>query len=260
MELKILAVGDVVGDPGTSYLENGRRLSRIASQTGADLVIVNGENSAEGDGMLPSSTESLLDSGADVITGGNHTWQRREIFDYLDEHETVLRPANYPPSIPGHGYVIIDVKGVRVLVFNLTGNAFMDPVSPPFDAADRLLDKLAGQYDVAVLDFHAEATSEKIAMAWHLDGRVQVLFGTHTHVQTADARVFPGGLGYITDLGMTGSENGVIGADKDAVLRRFREKLPTRLNGARGNESAHGALFTVDTVTKKCLACEALTF
>ena len=260
MILKILALGDVVGDPGTNYLAGGRRLSGKRAEYGAHLVIVNGENSAEGNGILPSSAQSLFDSGADIITGGNHSWQRRETYDYMDDTENLIRPANYPASVPGHGYTLCDVCGTSVLVINLVGNTFMDPVASPFDTADKILAQCAGRYDIAVVDIHAEATSEKIALGWYLDGRVGAVFGTHTHVATSDARVLPGGTGYVTDLGMCGSENGVIGVDRDIIIKRFRDRLPSRNRGCTGLEAAHGALFSFDTDTGACISCESVSF
>lgn len=258
--LKILALGDVCGAPGTEYLLHGRRLARFKGHVGADMVIVNGENSAEGNGILPASADDLFEAGADVITGGNHSWQRREIYSYYDDHPNLIRPANYPGVCPGEGYVIYDVKGYRVLVLNLCGTAFMDPVASAFDTADRILRDLEGKYDLAVVDVHAEATSEKESLGWYLCDRVSALWGTHTHVQTADARVLEGRCGYITDLGMVGSRNGVLGVDRDIVIRRFRERLPLRNASAKGDECATGALFTIDTKSFKCIACEAVEF
>lgn len=259
--LKILVLGDVCGAPGTEYLQSGRRLARFRSHIGADLVIVNGENSAEGNGILPGSADALFESGADVITGGNHTWQRREIYDYFESHPNLIRPANYPDICPGEGYVIADVKGYRALIVNLCGNTFMEPpVASSFDTADKILRELAGKYDFAMFDVHAEATSEKQALGWYLCDRVAALWGTHTHVQTNDARVLEGRCGYITDVGMCGSKDGVLGVDRNIVIRRFREKMPIRNASAHGNESASGAIFTIDTKDFRCISCEAVEF
>ncbi len=258
--LKILALGDVCGAPGTEYLLSGRRLSRFKNHIGADMVIVNGENSAEGNGILPTSADALFEAGADVITGGNHTWQRREIYSYFDSHPNLIRPANYPDICPGEGYVITDVKGYRALVINLCGVAFMDPVQSPFDTVDKILRTLEGKYDFAVVDVHAEATSEKQALGWYLCDRITALWGTHTHVQTADARILEGRCGYITDLGMVGSQSGVLGVDRDVIIKRFRDRMPSRNASCRGSEAATGAVFTVDTNTFKCVACEGVEF
>ena len=259
--IKILVLGDVCGAPGTEYLLHGRRLVRFRGHIGADFVIVNGENSAEGNGILPASADALFEAGADVITGGNHTWQRREIYSYFDNHPNLIRPANYPDICPGEGYVIADVKGYRILVANLCGNTFMEPpIASSFDTADKILRENEGRYDFAVFDVHAEATSEKQALGWYLCDRVTALWGTHTHVQTNDARVLDGRCGYITDVGMCGSKDGVLGIDRDIVIRRFREKLPIRNASATGGESASGAVFTIDTKTFRCTSCEAVEF
>lgn len=258
--LKILALGDVCGAPGVEYLQKGRRLSRFRSHIGADLVVVNGENSAEGNGILPASADALFEAGADIITGGNHSWQRREIYTYFEDHPNLIRPANYPDICPGEGYVICEAGGVRVLCVNLAGVVFMDPVASPFDTADRILRETAGRYDIALFDIHAEATSEKQALGWYLCGRAGAIWGTHTHVATADARVLEGATGYISDLGMCGSQSGILGVDRDIVIRRFRERLPIRNASAHGDECACGAVFTFDTNSFKCVACEGVTF
>lgn len=258
--LKVLALGDVCGAPGVEYLLNGRRLARFRNHVCADFVVVNGENSAEGNGILPASADALFDAGADVITGGNHTWQRREIYTYFEDHPNLIRPANYPDLCPGEGYVICDVKGVRVLCVNLVGVVFMDPVASPFDTADKILWELSGKYDIALFDIHAEATSEKQALGWYLCDRAAAVWGTHTHVATADFRVLEGRCGYISDLGMCGSQNGILGVDRNIVIRRFRERLPIRNASAQGDECACGALFTFDTNSFRCVSCEGVTF
>lgn len=258
--LKILALGDVCGAPGTDYLRSDRKLSRFCGHIGADFVVINGENSAEGNGITPASADALFEAGADVITGGNHSWQRREIYDYFDSHPRLIRPANYPDACPGEGLVICDVRGYRVLCANLVGVVFMDPVASPFDTADRILRDNAGKYDIALFDVHAEATSEKQALGWYLCGRAGAVWGTHTHVATADARILEGRCGYISDLGMCGSQNGILGVDRDIVIRRFRERLPVRNASAHGDECACGALFTFDTDSFKCVSCEGVIF
>lgn len=259
MILKILALGDVVGECGTSFVCRPGFLSGLKRDTGAALVIANGENSAKGNGLTPDSANALFDAGVDVITGGNHTWQKNQIYSMLDDDERLVRPANFPGAAPGHGSTVIDAGGVRVLVFNLSGNAFMlEPVASPYEWADRVLEAERGKYDVSILDFHAETTSEKIAMGWYLDGRVSAIFGTHTHVQTTDARVLPKGTGYITDLGMCGSMNGVLGVKTECILHKFTVHTPCRFEEATGDEAVHGALFEIDSASGKCLSVETI--
>lgn len=258
-QIKILAVGDVVSKCGCEYLSGGK-LRNAARALSADLIIVNGENSASGNGMSRDSVGALFDAGADVITGGNHTFKRREVYDLLDDEKRVIRPANYPDAAPGFGYTVADCMGWRVLVINLIGQTFMESVGDPFSLAEKILEREKGRYDVSVIDFHAEATSEKLCLARYLDGRVSVVFGTHTHVQTADACVLGGGTGYITDLGMTGSMNGVLGVKTENIIHKFTVKTPVYFEAAEGCPEAHGALFTVDTSTGKCISAEAVTF
>jgi len=256
--IKILCVGDVVGKDGLDYLSSGGRLAKLKQQYGANLVIVNGENSAEGNGMTRLSAESIYRSGADVITGGNHTFKWREVYDMLDDGGSMVRPANYPAVAPGLGYTIADAGGYRVLVMNLIGTVYMDPVSPPIDCAKKILSVEAGKYDIAVCDFHAEATSEKLCFARYFDGEISVIFGTHTHVQTADIQILPGGTGYITDLGMCGSHNGILGVRTEDIIKKFTEKVPVKFNPAHGNVKLCGAYFEVDPAGRKCVRAERI--
>lgn len=258
MTVRILALGDVVRAPGVGYLCRERRLASMRRSLGADLVIVNAENCSEGNGMLPQDAEALLAAGADVLTGGNHTFRRRECYTMLDDCAYVLRPANYPPAAPGRGWTVEDVCGQRVLIMNLMGCVFMDSLASPFETADRILSANKGEYDFALVDFHAEASSEKLALARYLDGRVAALWGTHTHIPTADASVLPGGTGYITDLGMVGSYAGVLGVKTEGVLRQFVDKMPSRFESAAGEEKATGALFTV--TDGRCVGVERVEF
>ena len=257
MIIRILALGDTVGETGTGWLCRPGFLSGIRQREGIHLIIANGENSGKGNGLTPESADSLFDAGVDVITGGNHTWQRREIYSRLDDDERLIRPANFPGSAEGRGYTYVDVCGYRVLVFNLSGNAFMtEYVANPFEWADKILRSEEGNFDVSVLDFHAETTSEKIAMGWYLDGRASVVFGTHTHVQTNDAEVLPKGTGYITDLGMCGSMNGVLGVETECLLHKFMVHTPVRFRESTGRLALHGAIFEVDTDTGKCISAK----
>lgn len=256
--IKILCLGDVVRNEGVSYLERGGRLRSLRSRLGADLVIVNGENSAEGNGLSKDSAERILDAGADVITGGNHTWHRSDVYSMLDDDCRLVRPANYPSAAPGMGYRIADARGYRVLVANVCGTAFMDPVDPPHTIAARILEKEKGRYDIAVCDIHAEATSEKLFFARYFDEgyagalRFSAIFGTHTHIPTADCSILPGGTGYVTDLGMCGSGNGILGLKTESIIHKFTVRTPNRFESAIGNCKIEGCLFTIDEKSGKC--------
>ncbi|MBR6914813.1 MAG: YmdB family metallophosphoesterase [Clostridia bacterium] len=260
MLLNILFVGDVVGTPGVEYLKKGRLLSETKKALGAHLTVVNGENSADGNGMTVASAEALLFAGADVVTGGNHTARRADVLTFLDDSDRVLRPANLPGNFPGAGYTVVTAEGVRVLVAGLLGQTYMDPVNSPYETLSRILERERGEYDIAAVDFHAEATSEKYALARLFDGKVSVIAGTHTHVQTADCSVLPGGTGYITDLGMTGSHSGILGVKSERVIDRLVKRLPARFEGSVGGEAAHGALFSVDVESGRCASARSIVF
>lgn len=240
--MNILAIGDVVGTPGCEFLR--KHLPGLKKLYSIDLCIVNGENSADGNGITPGSATHILTSGADVITTGNHVFRRREIYDYLDETPYVLRPANYPPSAPGHGCYIVDTGRTRVRVINLMGTVFMDALENPFSAADRILSET--EDCITVVDFHAEATSEKRALGFYLDGRVAAVFGTHTHVQTADEQILPGGTGYITDIGMTGPSISVLGVDPKLAVKKFVTKMPVRFQNAPGPVALNGIVLCIN--------------
>lgn len=243
--MKILALGDVVGPTGVSAVEKGLR--PLKASLGADIVIVNAENAYISNGLDVKSADILLASGADVLTGGNHSLRIHDAFDMYDENDFVLRPLNYPPSAPGKGYTLFQTaRGVRVLVMSLAGQVYMDPADFPFNAADKLLNSLQGQYDIAVADFHAEATSEKLAFFHCFDGRISVMFGTHTHVQTADEGLLPKGSGFITDLGMCGAVDGILGIKPETVICNYTTKIHHRFEKAEGASVLCGALFTVD--------------
>jgi len=253
MDYKILAVGDVVGTPGVEMLR--RRLPELRRQTGADFVIVNGENAAMV-GLTPRQAEKLRDAGADVITLGNHTWKCREILSYLDDCSAILRPANYAPALPGRGWgVYTTARGNEIAVVNLLGRLNME-VGPdnPFHKMDAILEKL-GKTPVFV-DFHAEATSEKQALGWYLDGRAAAVFGTHTHVPTADVRVLTKGMGYVTDLGMTGPRDSALGVCAEQSVALFRGELTSRFEAAEGPCMLNAVLFTMDGTTNRCRKAE----
>ena len=256
--MKILAIGDVVGTKSVEYLR--KKLWDIRKQNGIDFVVANGENVAEIHGIGMAEAEILLSSGVDLITLGNHTYGRKDICGFLSESECIIRPANYPPLAPGGGYTLLNVCGWRILGINVMGTALMESLACPFSTVDRILERENGNYDFAIMDIHAEATSEKIALARYFDGRISVIFGTHTHVQTADEQVLPKGSGYITDLGMTGPTNGVIGSDSDCVIEKFRTKMPVRFKVADGDIEARGAVFTLDESTKWVTRVERIKF
>jgi metallophosphoesterase (TIGR00282 family) len=227
---RLLFLGDIVGKPGRNAVLD--RLAALREHYAPDVIVANAENASGGLGIVPKNARQLLDGGIDVLTTGNHVYQHKEVYPYLDLEERVLRPANYLESNPGHGYTFIERAGVRWAVLNLAGTVFLQNAQSPFLVADRLLARLRNEADLIVLDFHAEATSEKVAMGWHLDGRVTAVLGTHTHVPTADARVLPGGSAYISDVGMTGSRASVIGVKVDQILERFKTQMPVKFETA----------------------------
>ena len=220
----ILFVGDVVGATGRRLLL--ALLPELVERHAVDFVVVNGENAANGVGITSKIADALFDAGVDVITLGNHTYRQRDIYGYLDAHERILRPANFLRSQPGHGWCVVERDGVRLGVVNLSGNLYMRAGHPAFPYADAALHALRERADHVLVDMHAEATSEKVAMGWHLDGRVTAVLGTHTHVPTADARVLPGGTAYVTDVGMTGARGGVIGVKRELALEALTTQMP----------------------------------
>lgn len=242
--MKILTLGDIVGSRTVDLLS--RELWSIRRRFGIDCVVANGENASDIHGLSRNDAERLLDGGVDLITSGNHIWGRRDLVPLLEEESRVLRPANYPPTTPGCGAAVIDAAGWRMLCINVMGNVFLDALADPFDTVEKILSRFAGDYDLALLDIHAEATAEKLALARAFDGRIHIIVGTHTHVQTADECILPGGSGYITDLGMCGPTNGILGTDATAVLTKFRTHMPQRFQPADGPITLCGALFTVD--------------
>ena len=254
--IKLLCLGDVVGEEGVSFLESGGRLRKLREKYSADLVVVNGENSAQGNGVTVDSATRLYDCGADIITDGNHTWKWREVYTMLDDGEYMIRPANYPAEAPGMGYVIADVRGYKILVINVLGVVYMDPITPPQQTVERILKNEKGRYDLAICDIHAEATSEKMFFARYFDGKLAAVFGTHTHVATADAQILPGGTGYITDLGMCGSMNGILGVKTESIIHKFTVKTPNKFEPAKGNCKINGAYFELDEKIGKCTRAE----
>jgi len=251
----ILFFGDVVGKPGRKAVREF--LSRMAGKRDVDLVVANGENAAGGVGVTQPVVRELFDAGVDALTSGNHVWDKREGLALLEGDSRVLRPANYPPGAEGRGWGVFRGRsGAAYAVVSLMGRVFMGQNDCPFQWMDANLPEIRRQAAAVLVDFHAEATSEKRAMAFHLDGRVAAIAGTHTHVQTVDAQVFPGGTGYITDAGMCGPSGSVIGMDPKAVLRRFRLQVPVRFEVASGEPEAAGVFFDVDPETGVCRAVE----
>ena len=252
MEFKVLAVGDVVGNPGMDRV--ARSLRYLKRKTEADFVIVNGENAAVV-GMTPFQAEDIFDAGADVITMGNHTYGKREIVEYLDETDRILRPANYAPQAPGKGFGIFETKFGPVAVIDLQGRCNMDyGPDNPFLTVEKILKELKTK--LIFVEIHAEATSEKLAMGYMLDGKVSAVWGTHTHVPTADAQVLPKGTGYVTDLGMTGPKHSVLGIQPKLSIAKFRGDLPERYRWAEGETKMEAVLFTIDTNTGLCIKTE----
>ena len=245
--MKILAIGDLVGEKSIEKLK--KDLANIQEAEKIDFTIVNAENVSGGMGITTGSFNQLKKMNIDVITMGNHTWGKKDIFSFIDDHK-LIRPANYSKGIPGHGYTIIEKEGKKIAVCNLIGRTDMGVLSDnPFTCMDNILNKI--EADIIIVDFHAEATAEKLAMSYYLDGKVNIIYGTHTHVQTADEKILPKGTGYITDIGMTGPINSVIGMDIDASLKRFVTSLPERYKLAEGECMLNGVVFEIDDSTNK---------
>jgi len=255
--MNILFIGDIFASPGRGIVADN--LNRLIGEHKISLAIANAENSAGGFGVTPLIAEELLSLGLDVLTGGNHSFDKREIYDYLNAHPRLLRPANYPNGLPGSGvYTGTARNGAPYAVLNLQGRAQMTSIDCPFKKSDELLAALDPAIKIRFVDFHAELTSEKMAMGWHLDGRATAMIGTHTHVPTADARVLAGGLAYQTDAGMTGPYDSVIGVEKETIIRRFVTGLPARMEAARHGVELHGVVIEADDSTGKALGIERI--
>ncbi len=243
--MRILFIGDIVGSPGREIVRE--RLADIVAQQQVDLVIANCENAASGFGITPRLVEELLAAGVEVLSGGNHIWDRKEIFEYIPHEPRLLRPANFPDGNPGSGLHLGTAKnGVKYAVLNLQGRVFMTPIDCPFRAADRELARIPPGVSVVIVDIHAEASSEKMAMGWYLDGRVTAVIGTHTHVPTADEQILPGGTAFISDVGMTGPHAGIIGMDRDGIIKKFLNGLPARFEVAEGDVQLNAVLIVAD--------------
>ncbi|MCF8105009.1 MAG: TIGR00282 family metallophosphoesterase [Desulfohalobiaceae bacterium] len=253
--MRTLFLGDIVGKPGRkAVMEN---ISCLRRDLGLDLILANAENASGGLGLIPKNARELHQAGIDILTSGNHIWKHREIYNFLDETGWLLRPANYPPDAPGRGYSLFAVNRLRVGVVNLLGRVFMSPVDCPFRTAESILKELKQEADIVLVDFHAEATSEKKALGYYLGGRVSALLGTHTHVQTSDAQILSGGTGYITDLGMCGPCHSVLGMDPETVQRGFVQGLPQRFVLAGGECRLQGVLLDIDAESGRTNSLQA---
>lgn len=252
--MKILIIGDIVGNCGTEYLR--KNLSRFAKENGIEMIIANGENAANGNGLDKSSAETLFASGVDVITSGNHIFHKRELQYIIDDYPNILRPANYPGNCPGNGYVIYNAFGVRVLVISLLGTVYLESLASPFETLEKILSRERGNYNVSIVDFHAEATSEKAALARYFDGKLTCVVGTHTHVQTSDERILPCGTAFITDLGMTGAYESILGVESERIIYKFLNKMPTRFEQATGPCQFSGVILDVDNTSFKAKSIE----
>ncbi len=248
--MKILVIGDVTSPGGIRHLKDNLWSAR--KEYGIDFCIVNGENASFVTGISKELAEELLMYGADCITGGNHTLRNRSVYTYLDDTKEILRPINYGDEAPGRGYTILECNGYKILVINAMGTAFIEPtLDSPYGYIDRVLAREEGNYDIAALDFHAEASGEKLTLAYAYDGKIQIVFGTHTHVQTADEQILPNGTGYITDIGMCGEGGGVLGMDSETMIYKLRTKMPEKYKPASGKCVADAVVFEIDTDLKK---------
>ncbi|MBU4488288.1 MAG: TIGR00282 family metallophosphoesterase [Candidatus Omnitrophica bacterium] len=250
--MKILFIGDIVGSPGRRAIKE--LVPKITKKEKIDFVVANAENAAGGSGVTPNIAEELFSYGVDVITSGDHIWKKKEIVEFLDAESKLLRPANYPAGAPGSGWGIYSAKnGAKVGIINLVGRVFMEAVECPFKTGRDIVEKIRKETPIILIDMHAEATSEKIALGWYLDGEVSAILGTHTHVQTADERIYPKGTAFISDLGMTGPHDSVIGRKVEQILTRFLTSLPTRFEMAEDNVQLNGVVVTIDEKTGKAL-------
>jgi len=259
-KLNILFIGDIVGDAGLSITQMA--LPGLIKKYKADFVIANGENSHEGHGINEEIIKDLHNLGVHVITGGDHSFDKWKVFQYMRENNTILRPLNYPRGNAGVGFGIYEVPGkkLKIGVINVQGRTFMKSIDDPFTSTDWAIEKIKEQTNIIFIDFHAEATAEKVSLAWHVDGRASALVGTHTHIPTGDARIFPNGLGYLTDAGMTGSFNSSLGMDKKVAIKRFLTGVHQKYKAASGDNHICGAFVTVDSDSGKCLHIESVTY
>ncbi len=250
-ELKILFIGDIVGETGRRMVKN--YLPLIKSENGVDLVIANGENLSGGFGITKEKAEEMFSSGVNIMTSGNHIWDKKEILNFIEIERRILRPANFPDAVPGKGSLVVNVNSFKVGIINLQGRIFMEPLNSPFEVAISEIEKIKKETNIIIVDFHGEATSEKVAMGWYLDGKVSAVVGTHTHVMTADERILPNGTAYITDVGMTGAKDSIIGIKKEHALTRFLKCIPQRLEAEKGKGIFSSVLIKIEPISGKAL-------
>jgi metallophosphoesterase (TIGR00282 family) len=249
-QMNIMMIGDIYGQPGRRTAAH--YIPLLKEKYNLDLIIANGENSAGGVGITAKVLEELLEMGIDCITTGNHVWDKKEVFDFIDTENNLIRPANYPPGTPGKGYHILSIEDRKVAIINLLGRVFMPPIDCPFRTVNQILSEIKDTCEIIIIDFHAEATSEKLALGYYLDGQVSCIAGTHTHIQTADERILPQGTAYISDIGMVGSLHSILGVDKEPVIKKFLTGLPTKFTVATGSETIFCAvMITIDSYTNK---------
>lgn len=257
--MRILTVGDIVGGVSIDHL--AKNLSRIVRENKIDFVIANGENASEIKGISRKDAEVLFNIGIDFITLGNHAFGKRDIYEYLDNNNhKIIRPANFPSSAPGSGYSIVRIDGYKLLIINVLGTMYMTPLNSPFEAVERILEREKGNFDFAILDVHAEATSEKLAIAHYFDGKISIIFGTHTHVQTADEQILPRGTAYITDIGMTGPKNSILGTKVEAILDKFTKQMPQYFTVADGVVVANAVIFDIESNTNQIKSVNRINF
>ncbi len=255
--MRLLMIGDIVGRSGRRAIKDN--LSELKREFDLDLIVANGENAAGGSGITKDVAQELFSAGVDVLTMGNHVWNIREAYEYINSEPRIIRPANYPPGTPGNGSNVFETRRkVKVAVINLAGRVFLQSLDCPFRKVDEILPRVKKAAQVVVVDFHAEATSEKIAMGWYLAGRVSAVVGTHTHVQTADERILPGGTAYITDLGMTGPFDSVLGVKKEIVIEKFKSQLPQRFVVASGPYQFNAVMIDIDEYTGEAYAIQRI--
>lgn len=257
--MKILAIGDIVGGIAIDYLT--KTLSKFVKENGINFVIANGENASEIKGLSKNDADALYNLGVDFITLGNHAFGKKDIYSFLDNNDyQIIRPCNFPNKAPGSGYSIVNVDGYKILIINALGTMYMTPLNSPFESIDRILDRENGNYDFAILDFHAEATSEKLAIAHYFDGRIAIIFGTHTHVQTADEQILPNGSAYITDIGMSGPVNSILGTKIETIVDKFTLQTPQFFTVADGEVKVNGVIFDIDPSSAKINSIKRIKF